>query len=241
MFVMCSALSVRSQDLMVNATPIHRHIKKLDSLKLVNFFDLKMHEEVKDFSHIYKTWENTRIHADGVIPDTFNVYVGNFTMPSKSTLVTSQYGVRWGKMHNGTDIKVFLGDTIYAAFEGKVRIVGYDKNGYGKYIVIRHNNGLETLYAHMSAHIVKANQHVKSGQPIGLGGNTGRSTGSHLHFETRLCGNIINPEDIFDFKMGDVRYDKYYVFVKKKNESQNRSYANATIRKNINKVRRIKR
>jgi murein DD-endopeptidase MepM/ murein hydrolase activator NlpD len=69
----------------------------------------------------------------------------------------------------------------------------YDKNGYGKFVVIRHTNGLETYYGHLSKQLVTENQDVKSGQPIGLGGNTGRSTGSHLHFETRICGISINP------------------------------------------------
>ncbi len=93
-------------------------------------------------------------------------------------------GVRWGRRHQGLDIKVYIGDTIRAAFSGKVRVVKYDGNGYGKYIVIRHNNGLETIYGHLSKQIVSPNQTVRAGQPIGLGGNTGRSTGSHLHFET---------------------------------------------------------
>ena len=84
-------------------------------------------------------------------------------------------------------------------------------NGYGKYIVIRHNNGLETIYGHLSKQIVSPNQTVRAGQPIGLGGNTGRSTGSHLHFETRLAGVALNPALFFDFANQDVTGD-YYVF-----------------------------
>ena len=112
-------------------------------------------------------------------------------------------------MHKGTDIKVYIGDTIRAAFSGKVRIVRYEAAGYGKYVVIRHNNGLETVYGHMSAWLVEENQTVKAGQPIGLGGNTGRSTGSHLHFETRLCGVAISPTTFFDFVNQDVVADSY--------------------------------
>ena len=89
-------------------------------------------------------------------------------------------------MHNGLDIKVYIGDTIRAAFSGKVRMVKYERRGYGKYVVIRHENGLETVYGHLSKQIVDENQYVEAGEPIGLGGNTGRSTGSHLHFETRF-------------------------------------------------------
>ena len=112
-------------------------------------------------------------------------------------------------MHKGLDIKVYIGDTIRAAFDGKVRIVRYEANGYGNYVVIRHNNGLETIYGHMSKHLVAENEHVRAGDPIGLGGNTGRSTGSHLHFETRLCGVALNPALMFDFRNQDVTGDTY--------------------------------
>ena len=130
-------------------------------------------------------------------------------MPCESRVVTSNYGARWGRMHKGIDIKVYIGDTIRAAFSGKVRIVKYEGAGYGKYVVIRHNNGLETVYGHMSKWLVEENQNVRAGQPIGLGGNTGRSTGSHLHFETRLCGLAINPTTFFDFVNQDVVADSY--------------------------------
>ncbi len=109
------------------------------------------------------------------------------------------------------DIKVYIGDTIRAAFSGKVRIVRYERRGYGKYVVIRHHNGLETIYGHLSAQLVEEDQEVRAGEPIGLGGNTGRSTGSHLHFETRLCGVALNPALMFDFRNQDV-VDDYYMF-----------------------------
>jgi murein DD-endopeptidase MepM/ murein hydrolase activator NlpD len=122
-------------------------------------------------------------------------------------------------MHKGLDIKVYIGDTIRAAFDGKIRVVRYEANGYGNYVVIRHNNGLETIYGHMSKHLVSENQHVRAGDPIGLGGNTGRSTGSHLHFETRLCGVALNPALMFDFRNQDVT-DDYYVFRKRTYERE---------------------
>lgn len=117
---------------------------------------------------------------------------------------------------------LYIGDTIRAAFSGKVRIVRYERGGYGKYIVIRHNNGLETIYGHLSKQLVEENQEVRSGEVIGLGGNTGRSTGSHLHFETRLCGVALNPALMFDFRAQDVTGD-YYAFNKETydNESTN--------------------
>lgn len=116
-------------------------------------------------------------------------------------------------MHRGLDIKVYTGDTIVSAFDGKVRIVRYDAGGYGKYVVIRHPNGLETIYGHLSAQLVKENEEVRAGQPIGLGGSTGLSSGSHLHFETRLLGVAINPALLFDFPNQDVTCD-YYTYYK---------------------------
>ena len=117
---------------------------------------------------------------------------------------------------------MYIGDTIRAAFSGKVRIVRYEAGGYGKYIVIRLNIGLVSIYGHLSKQLVEENQEVRSGEVIGLGGNTGRSTGSHLHFETRLCGVALNPALMFDFRAQDVTGD-YYAFNKETydNESTN--------------------
>ena len=108
-------------------------------------------------------------------------------------------------------MKVQIGDPIYAAFDGKIRVVADQgrRKGYGKYVVIRHDNGLETIYGHLSKQLVIENEYVRSGQPIGLGGNTGRSTGPHLHFETRLIGQELNPELLFDFPNQDVTGDSY--------------------------------
>jgi murein DD-endopeptidase MepM/ murein hydrolase activator NlpD len=158
---------------------------------------------------LYPEWSNKYAHRETALPDSFRINLRGFHMPCDSRVVTSNFGARWGRMHKGTDIKVYIGDTIRAAFSGKVRIVRYEAAGYGKYVVIRHNNGLETVYGHMSAWLVEENQTVKAGQPIGLGGNTGRSTGSHLHFETRLCGVAINPTTFFDFVNQDVVADSY--------------------------------
>lgn len=101
-----------------------------------------------------------------------------------------------------------------------MRVVRYDAGGYGNYIVIRHNNGLETIYGHLSKQLVAGNEMVKAGDPIGLGGNTGRSFGSHLHFETRLAGEAINPELLFNFPAQDVTGD-FYTF--HKNDAGNAS------------------
>ena len=123
----------------------------------------------------------------------------------------------WDNLHAHSRVtampEVYIGDTIRAAFRGKVRVVQYEGRGYGKYVVIRHDNGLETYYAHLSKQLVYEDQEVRAGDPIGLGGNTGRSTGSHLHFETRLCGVALNPALMFDFRNQDV-VDDYFVFHK---------------------------
>ncbi|MFT5822142.1 MAG: hypothetical protein ACI8ZM_003398 [Crocinitomix sp.] len=128
----------------------------------------------------------------------------NYAIPFDGTM-TSKYGYRRGRRHNGVDIDLETGDTICAAFDGKIRYAKYHENGFGNLIVIRHYNGLETYYAHCSKLMVAPNQDVKAGDPIGLGGNTGHSTGSHLHFEVRFYDNPINPELIFDFKQKAVK------------------------------------
>lgn len=122
-----------------------------------------------------------------------------YAMPFDGPM-TSKYGYRRGRRHNGVDIDLETGDTIYAAFDGKIRYAQYHDNGFGNLVVIRHYNGLETYYAHCSKLLVAPNQDVEAGDPIGLGGNTGHSTGSHLHFEVRFYDNPIDPELIFDFK-----------------------------------------
>ncbi len=159
-------------------------------------------------SNIYTDWKNKGVRAaPGYAPSKMKIDLRGFHMPTPSRKITSPFGQRWGRLHAGLDIKVYIGDTICAAFDGKVRVVDYDARGYGNFVVIRHPNGLETLYGHMSKHLVKNNQIVHAGEPIGLGGNTGRSTGSHLHFETRLCGTPINPALMFDFPHQDVTGD----------------------------------
>ncbi len=126
-----------------------------------------------------------------------------FVMPFKGR-VTSGFGWRRGRNHNGTDIDLETGDTVRAAWSGKIRYAKYNTSGFGNLVVIRHYNGLETFYAHLSKHLVVPNQLVKAGEPIGLGGNTGHSYGSHLHFEVRFYDIPMNPEKVIDFKNGKI-------------------------------------
>ncbi len=210
-FLSLAVLPVMGQDLLANQAPIDRKLKSVDVEMLNHLVEIEEYDSPAD--ELYDDWNNDYAHQETALPDSFRIDLRGFCMPTPSRVVTSNYGARWGRQHKGLDIKVYTGDTIRAAFSGKVRVVKYERRGYGKYVVIRHPNGLETIYGHMSKHLVAENQEVRAGDPIGLGGNTGRSTGSHLHFETRLCGVALNPAIMFDFVNQDVVSD-FYVFHK---------------------------
>ena len=185
------SLSSFSQDLIARQAPIDKKLKSVDSLALQK--QIRAEQSEYPALSLYPNWNNQYAHSYGnaIIPETYTIDLTGFRMPTPSTKITSPFGPRWRRMHNGLDLKVNIGDTIVSAFDGKVRIVKYERRGYGKYVVIRHDNGLETIYGHLSKQLVEENQLVKAGEPIGLGGNTGRSTGSHLHFETRFLGIAI--------------------------------------------------
>ena len=201
------ATPVAAQDLLAKQAPVDRKMKAVDSMVLKRI--IEQEERYNPSADLYEDWNNVYAHRETTLPDSFRIDLRGFHMPTDNRVVTSNFGSRWGRQHKGLDIKVYIGDTIRAAFSGKIRIVKYEPKGYGKYVVIRHHNGLETIYGHMSKHLVVENQEVKAGEPIGLGGNTGRSTGSHLHFETRLCGVALNPALMFDFRNQDVVGDFY--------------------------------
>jgi murein DD-endopeptidase MepM/ murein hydrolase activator NlpD len=208
-----SSIPTMGQDLLARQAPIDRKMKAVDSVALQRLIDTETYYDAPS-ADLYDDWDNMHAHSRvAEMPDSFRISLRNFCMPTDSRVLTSNFGARWGRQHKGLDIKVYIGDTIRAAFDGKVRVVRYEGRGYGKYVVIRHDNGLETYYAHMSKQLVVEDQIVRAGDPIGLGGNTGRSTGSHLHFETRLCGVALNPALMFDFRNQDV-VDDYYTFRK---------------------------
>lgn len=203
-----AAEPVCGQDLLARQAPVNRRAKKLDSIEVRAFVEKENLQSPA--AQLYgDDWDNRYAHRTTELPDSFVINLRHFCMPTPSRVVTSNFGSRWGRQHKGLDIKVYIGDTIRAAFSGKVRVVRYEGRGYGNYIVIRHPNGLETIYGHLSKQLVTENQNVRVGEPIGLGGNTGRSTGSHLHFETRLCGVALNPALFFDFRNQDVVADQY--------------------------------
>lgn len=130
--------------------------------------------------------------------------LGNFTMPIDGP-VTSRYKYRNGKFHNGIDLDLVTGDTVVSAFDGIVRYARKNSGGYGNLVIIRHFNGLETYYAHLSKLLVFSGQQIKSGEVLGLGGNTGHSFGSHLHFEVRFYDAAMNPEELIDFKKKELK------------------------------------
>lgn len=135
----------------------------------------------------------------------------DFCFPMRKIKVNSRYGPRSGRYHNGIDLALSIGDTIFAMFSGKVRYAKYNDGGFGNLVILRHYNGLETFYAHLSKFLVAPNQEVKVGDPIGLGGNTGRSTGPHLHMEVRFYDAAINPEEIIDFDHNILRKENLFL------------------------------
>jgi murein DD-endopeptidase MepM/ murein hydrolase activator NlpD len=176
---------------------------------------------------LYATWDTSVIHpynfadcfkADSTILCLSEVGDGGFMMPYKG-MVTSEFGWRRYRPHYGTDIDLETGDTVVAAFDGMVRIAKPHAGGYGNVIIIRHNNGLETVYGHLSKIAVEPGQHIKAGETIGLGGNTGRSYGSHLHFEIRYLGQALDAEDFIDFSKGEL---KNYEFTLRKTDVEHK-------------------
>lgn len=205
--------------------------KSEDQIKLIEkntFIDLI--DEIEPEPDIYtEGWNSKRVNPfkESDVPESKVIDVTDYFMPCPGQ-VTSNYGYRakFGRMHKGIDLAIKSNDTIYAAFDGKVRLTNYEAKGYGNYVILRHPNGLETVYGHLNRFLVKPDQVVKAGQPIALGGSTGRSTGPHLHFETRYMGYAINPSAIFDFKNQTTHTDTYTF--SKSSYTQPRNYAPTT-------------
>ncbi len=122
--------------------------------------------------------------------------------------ITSNYGFRksFGRMHKGIDLALNVGDTVRAALPGVVARVGYDAGGYGHFVVVVHNNGMETRYAHLQKAVSSPGERLNAGEPLGLGGNTGNSTGPHLHFEIRYRGSAVDPASVFDFSRRSIKH-----------------------------------
>ena len=181
----------------------------------INRFDLfidSINNTIPDTMPFYD-WITNDIHFRkfdfSKVEDTLMVVLNDsndhYTHPFNGD-ITSSFGKRRWRYHYGMDIDLNTGDTVRSAFNGRVRISTYSKT-YGNVIVVRHDNGLETIYGHLSKRLVKIDSTIASGTVIGLGGNTGRSYGSHLHFEVRYFDEALDPRDLISFESFKLHYD----------------------------------
>lgn len=208
-----SGFCLSAQDRYAATISYDKKVAALDSVIMEQL--LQEEEEEGDlYEGLYESWSDTKVNPYGVdvrsIKDSFAIDCSGYYPPSLGK-VTSHFGPRRRSFHNGIDLKVQVGDTIRAAFDGVVRVRRYNKGGYGYFLVLRHKDGLETVYGHLSRFLVASNDAIKAGDPIALGGNTGRSTGPHLHFEVRFLGNPINPAKMFSFEDYLPLKEAYYV------------------------------
>lgn len=162
---------------------------------------------------IYPIWSNATVNPYNIDltkkPDTTFISLSGYIHPVPGR-ITSNFGFRRWRWHYGTDLKLQVGDSVHCSFSGMIRIAKKSRT-FGNYVVIRHDNGLETIYGHLSKILVNVNQRIKAGDVLGLGGNTGRSTGPHLHYEVRYLGNSINPLDIINVAEGKVISDSLFL------------------------------
>ena len=198
------------ENLLAMQKSVSSEIKLQETL---DYMDGIFREEEMPENDLYETYKNDQTvnpYRNLEVPATANIDVSDFCMPTLG-YVTSPYGYRrrFRRFHKGIDLKVQIGDTIRAAFSGYVRLTKFERRGYGYYVILTHNDGFETIYGHLSKFLVEPGEFVKAGTPIALGGNTGRSTGPHLHFETRYMGCAINPSAIFDFENKTTHTDVY--------------------------------
>ena len=181
-----------------------------DSANLVEISEqIMINKDWFTLHEYYAVWDSRSINPYNIDARKFSDTVSlvlyippgeQWSPPLENIRVTSNFGFRAPRWHYGTDIGLNVGDSVRSMFDGIVRIKKNDPSGYGLYVVVRHKNGLETLYGHFSQQLVEVGDEVKAGQVIGLGGNTGRSSGPHLHLETRYMGSALNPEDVYDFR-----------------------------------------
>ncbi len=167
---------------------------------------------------LYNSWDINAAHpykfSESFIGDSATIKLVetedcNFVLPFKGQL-TSLFGWRRYRPHYGTDIMLKTGEQVACAFDGMVRLAKY-YSGYGNCVIVRHKNGLETVYAHLSKILVESGQKVVSGDVLGLGGNTGHSYGSHLHFEIRYLGQALDTQDFIDFEKGILKSNEFVI------------------------------
>ena len=187
----------------------NRPAKNLTAVSLSNIEDTPA-------GSIYGEWDTLSVHSTKfdalTFDDTIRIPLNdpghcNYVHPFNGS-ITSAFGYRGKRYHFAVDINLETGDTVRCAFDGKVRIAQISKS-YGFVVVVRHNNGLETYYAHLSKLLVKPGDEMEAGMILGLGGNTGHSFGSHLHFETRFRGIAIDPSNLINFQTQTLHTDTY--------------------------------
>jgi len=221
MLLLVSKVVNSQEDIYKKIEPVYISETQNDSIDLICDF-YSVYDSLAVFFEgdtLYENFDNEMIHypkvdfsnkLDTTIISLIDITKGNiYTHPFKGE-VTSRFGLRRYRYHYGTDVNLETGDSILCAFDGRVRVTKKSRS-YGYVVVVRHLNGLETLYAHLSQINVFPEQLIKAGDLIGFGGNTGRSRGSHLHFETRYLGAPINPEDIIDFSKYKLISDTLYL------------------------------
>lgn len=180
-----------------------------------------------EIAELYGDFDNSVVHQYKYkevfqTRDTITLYLEKekFVIPYDGK-INSHYGWRRYRPHYGTDIDLNKGDSVKCAFDGVVRYANKKVKGYGQVIIIRHFNGFETVYGHLSKILVNPNDTIKAGDVIGLGGNTGRSTGPHLHFEIRCLGVPINSEDVIDYDNKCLKTSKFILTKKDAEETYN--------------------
>jgi murein DD-endopeptidase MepM/ murein hydrolase activator NlpD len=176
-----------------------------DEADSVLFVESTAHTAYPAYAIYGDSWSNVDVNPYNASPasmsNVVSINLEGYTHPNRN-VITSRFGFRRWKFHHGIDLRLAIGDSVRCAFDGRVRIARRGK-AYGNYVVVRHYNGLETTYAHLSKILVKVNDNIKSGDLLGWGGNTGRSTGPHLHYEIRYLGQAIDPMTIVDFETGE--------------------------------------
>lgn len=210
-------ISTHSQELFQATINTEIETSEIDSL-LIEIEDLSNDSLLSnDETFYHNIWNSTQIRYPlTTLPPKDELVTIRLTEPYDKPFVLpvigsviSKFGHRGRRMHTGTDIRLNAGDTVRCAFDGKVRLAKRF-SGYGNLVLVRHSNGLETIYAHLQSMSVNINDTIKAGDVIGLGGRTGRATCNHLHFETRLFGEPFDSNKYIDFKLCALRSNHIY-------------------------------
>ena len=223
-FINRGGISIKVEEPDFFNPPVYNTFRSIP-LPLPPYFKISDHVKVDSvwvkYQDYYATWDMSHLNPykidglewrDTVKLQLYDTKAGeSWAFPLNRSIITSDFGLRRVRWHNGADLRVSVGEPVYAAFDGIVRIAIYDRYGFGRFVVIRHKNGLETIYGHLYRFKVKVGDVVKAGDLIGLGGNTGRSTAPHLHFEIRYAGSAIDPHNFYDFKTKELKSDTYTV------------------------------